>query len=107
PAIAISLFLLCYTVFLLSHFAPGIPGPDDNGYFAQATLLAKTGHTWFIPESDAQYVGMHWLLIKDSGKYISRYPPGLPVLIAAVYLVAGWKVTVFVNPLLGIAGLLG
>ena len=41
--------LIVYTAFLLRFFAPAICEPDDNGYFAQGTLLLRTGHTWFTP----------------------------------------------------------
>jgi 4-amino-4-deoxy-L-arabinose transferase-like glycosyltransferase len=98
--------LVLYAALLLSRFAPAISEPDDNGYFAQGTLLVKTGHTWFVPQSDAQYIGMHWLLT-PSGHYISRYPPGLAVLIGAVYAIGGWKTATLVNPALSVAALVG
>src|SRR5262245_48840868 len=71
------LLLVVYAAFLLSRFQPAINEPDANGYWAQASLLVTTGHTWFKPESDAQYIGMHWLLTPN-GDFVSRYPPGLP-----------------------------
>jgi hypothetical protein len=99
--------LLVYT-FLLSRYFGGsaIAEPDDNGYFAQGTLLAQTGHTWFLPASDAQYIGPHWLL-GPGGKFISRYPPGLAVAIALLDHVGGWRATLLLNPLLSLLALVG
>src|SRR5438128_1434054 len=73
--VALVVILLLYGLLLASGYAPAISQPDDNGYFAQGSLLATTGHTWFVPQSDAQYVGVHWLLT-PAGQYVSRYPPG-------------------------------
>jgi 4-amino-4-deoxy-L-arabinose transferase-like glycosyltransferase len=104
--IMLGIVLVAYALALLSVFAPGMAEPDDNGYFAQGSLIARTGHTWFVPESDAQFVGIHWLLT-PSGKYISRYPPGLAVIVAVVYKVLGWRAAALVNPALAVAGLWG
>jgi 4-amino-4-deoxy-L-arabinose transferase-like glycosyltransferase len=49
---------------------------------------------------------MHWLITED-GAYISRYPPGLAVLISAVYLVGGYKAAMLVNPALSVLALVG
>ena len=98
--------LLVYVTLLLTRFAPAVSEPDDNGYFAQGTLLVTTGHTWFVPQSDAQYIGMHWLITAD-GKYISRYPPGLAVVVALVYAVGGYAATTLINPALSLLALIG
>lgn len=105
-AVAVTVWLLGYAIFMATRFVPALSEPDDNGYFAQGSLLATTGRTWFKAESDAQYIGMHWLLTPD-GKYVSRYPPGLAVLIAGVEKVAGWRGAALVNPLMALAGLVG
>src|SRR5438477_11034286 len=52
PWLALLVVLALYGWFLLHHFAPAISEPDDNGYFAQGTLLAQSGRTWFVPVSD-------------------------------------------------------
>jgi 4-amino-4-deoxy-L-arabinose transferase-like glycosyltransferase len=96
------LFAYCFLIY--KHFAPAITEPDDNGYFAQGSLMAQTGRTWFKPESDAQYIGMHWL-VTPAETYISRYPPGLAAIIAVVYRVGGYKASMLVNPALSIAAL--
>src|SRR3954447_19270498 len=103
--LALALIVLGYSTLIYKNFAPAITEPDDNGYFAQGSLLAQTGHTWFKPESDAQYIGMHWL-VTPSEQYISRYPPGLAVMIAGVYKLFGYKATLLVNPALSIGALI-
>jgi 4-amino-4-deoxy-L-arabinose transferase-like glycosyltransferase len=98
--------LAVYVSFLVTRIAPAISDPDDNGYFAQGSLLAQTGKTWFAAQSDAQYIGMHWLLT-PAGNFISRYPPGLPAVIAAVYHFGGWRASAMVNPALSVIALIG
>lgn len=102
------LVLLLVYLFLLSRYFGGsaISEPDDNGYFAQGTLLAQTGKTWFLPASDAQFIGAHWLL-GPGGKFISRYPPGLAVAIALLDHLGGWRATLLLNPMLSILALVG
>lgn len=104
--ILFALVLALYAAFLALHFAPAISEPDANGYWAQGSLLFTTGRTWFEPESDSQYIGIHWL-IAPSGRYFSRYPPGLPALIGLVYWTLGYKASVFVNPALALLSLIG
>ncbi len=98
--------LLAYSAFLAAYFSPAIFHPDANGYWAQGTRIVQTGRSWFKPASDAQFIGMHWLLTPD-GKYVSRYPPGLPVVVGVVYKVFGWEASVLVNPALAVLTLLG
>lgn len=105
-ASALVLLLALYGLFLWSRFAPAISDPDANGYWAQGSLLFTTGRTWLVPESDSQYVGMHWL-VTPSGRYYSRYPPGLAVLVGVVYKLLGYKASVWVNPALAVLTLLG
>jgi hypothetical protein len=100
------LVLACYGLALARHFAPAISTPDANGYWAQGSLLAVTGRTSFVPESDVQYIGIHWL-VTEEGRYFSRYPPGLAVPIALLYRVFGYAATVLLNPVLSGLGLLG
>jgi 4-amino-4-deoxy-L-arabinose transferase-like glycosyltransferase len=104
--LGLAVVLLAFGYLLCRNFAPAISEPDDNGYFAQGTLLAQTGHTWFKPQSDAQYIGMHWL-IAPGETFISRYPPGLAVIIAVVYKLFGYKATLWTNPALAILALVG
>ncbi len=104
---ALGLLLLIYACVLAHYFGgPAIVEPDDNGYFAQGTLLAQTGHTWFTPQSDAQFIGMHWLLA-PSGKYISRYPPGLPVAVAVLDKLFGWRASTLANAIFALLALVG
>ncbi len=100
------LLLIGYSVFLSYYYEPAINHPDSNGYWAQGTLIAKTGHTTFKAESPVQYIGMHWLFT-ESGEFASRYPPGLPMAVAAVSYFFGPEKSVLINPILAVLTLLG
>ncbi|MCX7591123.1 MAG: hypothetical protein N2255_05785, partial [Kiritimatiellae bacterium] len=104
--IVLAVMLLIYSIFLSRFYAPAIMAPDANGYFAQGTLLARTGRTWFTLDSPVQYVGVHWMRTPD-GRYFSRYPPGLPVVIAVVTLLFGPEASVAINPVLALVGAVG
>lgn len=106
PHIAAALLLIAYGGLLAQRFHPAIATPDANGYWAQGRLLADTGQTWFKPESPLRFIGMHWLVM-DEERYASRYPPGLPVLIAAVCKVFGADASMLLNPLFALASLAG
>ena len=103
---ALAALLIAYALFLRHYYAPAIIHPDANGYWAQASLLMETGRTWFKPDSNAQYIGMHWLLTPN-GAYISRYPPGLAVLVGIVFKAFGWQASILVNPVLALLSLIG
>lgn len=98
--------LLAYAAFLAHYYAPAISHPDSNGYWAQGTLIAETGKATFRPQSPAQYIGMH-RLAADSGLYVCRYPPGLPLAIALIARLFGPEASVLLNPILAVMTLLG
>jgi len=98
--------IISHFSFLLSFFAPAIATPDANGYWAQGSLLFEKGRTWFKPESPLQYIGIHWLPT-ESGRYYSRYPPGLPLFIGLVYKLFGYKASLLINPILAELSLIG
>jgi hypothetical protein len=98
--------LALHFAFLMSRYAPAISTPDANGYWAQGSLLFGEGRTWFKTECDMQYVNMHWLVTPE-GKYFSRYPPGLAVVVGLVWRVFGHEAGVLVNPVLATLSLLG
>ncbi len=104
--VALVLILAGHAALIAHYFAPAISEPDDNGYYAQGTLWAQTGKTWFEAQSDAQYIGMHWLVTPDQ-KFISRYPPGLAAVIALVDRAAGYRATLWINPAFSLLMLLG
>jgi len=92
--------------FLATYFEPAISTPDANGYFAQACHIATEGRTWFEPDTLLQYVGMHWLKT-DGDRYFSRYPPGLALLLAIPFRLAGPEASLWVNPLFATLTLVG
>jgi hypothetical protein len=105
-AVTLIATLAAYAGLLSLYYAPAIIHPDANGYWAQGSLISQTGHSWFTPESDAQYVGMHWLL-NGENTFVSRYPPGFPLVVGLVQHFFGWQASVLVNPALAILTLAG
>jgi len=104
--VAMIVLLALHLTMLMLHFKPAISTPDANGYLAQARLIANYGHTWFEPESPLQFIGTHWLRA-ENGRYFSRYPPGLPTILAIPYKLAGPFAALLINPILTTLTLLG
>jgi hypothetical protein len=96
---------LVHLGWLLAHFEPATMSPDANGYVVQARLIATHGRTSFATESPAQFVGMHWLETRE-GVFHSRYPAGLPMLMAAAWKIGGLTAALLINPLLASATVL-
>jgi hypothetical protein len=105
--LGLAVLIAVYSAFLYARFYPAITEADDNGYYAQGTLILTTGSTTMQPESNAQFIGIHWLWEKTKGYFVSRYPPGFPLLIAAVDAAAGYKASVAINCYLSIFALIG
>jgi 4-amino-4-deoxy-L-arabinose transferase-like glycosyltransferase len=105
PLVGVLALALAHLVWVGTHLAPAIMSPDANGYVVQARLIAETGRTWFSPTSPAQFVGAHWLETTD-GVFHSRYPAGLPMLMAGLWKLGGLGALVWVNPVLASATLL-
>jgi len=104
---------LAALVLVAAHFAvvahfhqPAVSGPDASGYFAQAKLLATRGHSVHVPASPFEFVGPHWV-DSGSGEYYSKYPPGIPLLLAVPYALIGPTAALWVDPLLASLTLLG
>ena len=104
-AIACGITVLHF-VFLSCFFAPGFSTPDASGYFTQGKLLATEGRSWFTTESPAQYVPTHWHDAGD-GQFYSKYPPGLPLLLALVHTLFGPVGALWVNPILASLSVFG
>src|SRR5215471_16360522 len=96
---------LIHLGWLLAHFEPAIMSPDANGYVVQARLIATQGRTSFATESPAQFVGTHWLETR-AGLFHSRYPAGLPTLMALAWKIGGMTAALLINPLLASATVL-
>ncbi|UCF19203.1 MAG: glycosyltransferase family 39 protein, partial [Gemmatimonadota bacterium] len=67
--------------------------------FAQAKMLAAEGHTYQEIDSPLQFLGAHWLDAGD-GRYFSKYPPGLPLILSLPYGLLGPTAALWVDPLL-------
>lgn len=96
---------LLHLLWVSSHLEPAIMSPDANGYVVQARLLAEEGRTSFATTSPLQYVGMHWLET-GTGTFHSRYPAGLPLIMAGAWKVGGLNAALLINPLLASATVL-
>ena len=77
------LILLGHLFFQVYFFEPAFSSADAHGYFKQAQLIADHGRTWYQEESPIEYVPLHWME-GEGGRLYSRYPPGLPLIIALV-----------------------
>jgi len=104
--VAVLVVIVLHFCYLLHYFAPAISTPDANGYWAQGSLLFTTGRTYFVPESDVQYINIHWFKT-ESGRYYSQYPPGMAVLAGALYRLFGVSASVMLNLFLASLTLLG
>ena len=107
--LGLAVIILIYSVFLWNRFSPAITEADDNGYYAQGTLLVTSGHNYLQPDSNAQFIGIHWLWEKTRGYFVSRYPPGFPLLIGVVYEVFGgsYKAATAINCYLALLSMVG
>ena len=106
PLAGLAVVICVHFIYLMSNFAPAISAIDANGYWAQAGRIRSTGRSWFELESNLQYVNEHWY-VTDEGKYVSHYPPGLPMLVGLVFYLFGYKASLLVNPILASLTLLG
>lgn len=86
-------------LWLSSWVVPAYSGPDADGYFTLARLLAFEGKVTFMPETPAQHLGLHWLE-KPNGEYVCRYPAGLSVLLGGVWKTLGRDAAFYLSPLL-------
>lgn len=103
--LAAAALALLHFIWVAAHLAPAIMSPDSNGYVVQARLIAEAGRTSFSPTSTVQFVGMHWLETAE-GIFHSRYPAGLPLLMAAAWKFGGLTAALWINPLLASATVL-
>jgi hypothetical protein len=105
PLVCALALAVLHFIWVTAHLAPAIMSPDANGYVVQARLIATEGRTSFSPTSPIQFVGMHWLET-DDGVFHSRYPAGLPLLLAGAWRIGGLGLALLVNPLLASATVL-
>lgn len=99
PWILLAALTLAHLLFLANFVRPAFSGPDADGYYAQARMLVLEGRPDFQPESPVQHLGVHWLE-KEDGRFISRYPPGLSIVVGAVWKLLGRDTSLYVNPVL-------
>ena len=93
------LLFLCHFIFLMHYYEPAISTLDSHGYYGQAKQFATTGSGVLHMDSRLQYAGPAWKKAGENRR-VSMWPPGLPLILAAVYRVAGPDAMFLVNPLL-------
>lgn len=93
-------------VCVMRYFEPATSARDAQSYYAQARRLADTHRPYVETESLVQYVGFHWMHA-GANRYYSKYPPGLPFVLAVVCRVFGPQAMLWVNPLMASLMLVG
>ncbi len=93
------LLCLVHLIWLVSWVPSGFASPDADGYFAPGRWLATTGSMTMVPEHPAAHVGEHLFELAD-GSMASRQAPGLAVLVALAWGLAGPGLALYLNPLL-------
>ncbi len=88
PLLLAILLALSHFLYLKQVSPPVFSSPDAGGYYPQAALIAETGQDWFRPETPLRFLGLHWLETPD-GRFFSRYPPGVAVLMLIPYKLFG------------------
>ncbi|MBI1353719.1 MAG: hypothetical protein GC160_05180 [Acidobacteria bacterium] len=99
PWVLLAALVVAHFAMLARFVRGGYAAPDADGYYAQARMLVFEGRPDFEAESALQHLGMHWLE-KADGRFISRYPPGLPLVIGAAWAAFGRGAALYVDPLL-------
>ncbi len=97
--ILLAVLLSAHAVWLFTFFGSAYSSPDAPGYFVQARLIATQATTHLEPESPAQFIGNYWVDI-GGGELRSKYPPGLPLVLAAAYRLGGPTVALAANAIL-------
>ncbi len=97
--IALAVLLLVHAAFMAFLYEPVSTGADANGYLVQAQLLVNRGTTTYQTDVPLQFTGPHWLQLED-GHIVSRYPPGLALLLAPLYWLGGAPLMLTLNFLL-------
>jgi len=99
PWILLAALTLAHFIFLASFVRTAYSAPDADGYYTQARMLVLEGRPDFQPESPVQHLGVHWLE-KEDGRFISRYPPGLSIVVGGVWKLFGRDASLYVNAVL-------
>jgi hypothetical protein len=86
--VLLCLLLVAHAAWLWIFSGALYAGPDAAGYFTPARLIATEGTPSLLPASPAEFLGYHWLDGGD-GRFYVRYPPGLPVILAAADAIGG------------------
>ncbi|MBN1339105.1 MAG: hypothetical protein JXA03_07270 [Bacteroidales bacterium] len=104
--LAAGLIILFHFLFVMKYYSPAISGPDAQGYYTQARLVATNGKVFLEPQSVVQYIGPHWHYY-DINRYYTTFAPGFPLILAGVSSITAPETMYLVNPVLASLSLAG
>lgn len=94
----------------MQYWAPANQGVDQNGYLVGGRLLAEHGSMAIHADGDPySFVARMWIgtdLGTPAERYYPKYPIGLPLLVAAAWLIHGPWLAYLISPVMMTAGLL-
>lgn len=108
-------FLVLYAALLVSANSGVAGGSDSSGYLNAARLLARGRFSEKIevlarlglPASDREiFIPLGFTPAAEPGSMAPRYPPGLPLHMAAAAIAGGWRLApFFIGPIAALAAL--
>jgi Dolichyl-phosphate-mannose-protein mannosyltransferase len=106
-----------YLYFLWPYTPLADANNNVNGYLVTGKLIAQQGHGGVTPEHPLEFVGWMWNMADvtndtpGGGTFYSKYPLGVPLIVAAMYGVLPqeqWATSVhYLNPVMMALGMLG
>jgi hypothetical protein len=91
--------VVLHLVWMPRSLPPVFPDFDAVGYFTAGKNVADCGRPALARESPLQFIGIHWIE-NAHGRYFSRYPPGVPAILATLFKLGGSGAALMLNPLL-------
>lgn len=98
PVLAVML-ALAHLAWIPQSLEPVFPDFDAVGYLTAGHAVANYGETTIPSASPLQFAGIHWYPT-DTGSFVIVYPPGLPLLLAALLRLGGTPAALAANPVL-------
>ena len=103
--LALALGVVIYAAVLVFHFTPVAGGADSSGYANHARLWTRgqlitsldfARSTGLPPELSYEFIPLGFVRGVDPYSMVPSYPPGLPLMMAAVAFVAGEHASFFI-----------
>ncbi len=106
PHITVVAAVLIYALIQLQHFTPAYQEVDPDGYLFLAKRIARL-QSPAVQDDDPFMYQTHQWVETPSGKVISKFSPGYPLLMAIAYRIGGDEAMFVVSPLMGGLTLIG